>query len=573
MQKNERCDTYDQICDRHEQEHSAFKALNPIEQARHQVKDRIRYAADPWAFLCDCVFTLDQVSNNDVIKLFPSYLEYVEFLAQLWMREKLIAAPKSRRMICSWTFISLYTHNTIMNQGRMNGFVSKKDEDSAELVARAEFIYKHIPEWRIPKAMLPELKNGKISKKPAVMEFENIYSKIVGYPQGADQLRQFTHSGLLFDEWAFWDKAQSSYSSAKPTIDGGGRLTGISSRSPGFFKKIVFDQLDSYDLTFPEKPPMKPLRPMEGIEIWRNPKNKFVVIDLHYTADPKKRGELWRESVRSSMPARDFEMEYEKSWQTFEGKPIYTDYKRKTHISHETLKPEPAIPLLIGWAFGLSPTAILVQLEGRRLKVLKEFIESDGSISKLSTSVWNWLIANMPQWFQYQDDMIINWAAPEGFERTETDERTCIEVLRTCGDLKHPEKRIGFRNIRPGPLTLESRHKAVENYLTAIYGEGPGLLISEPDCPTLIEGFSGGYRYPEKSGTVEPINIAPLKNKYCYPHNALQFVAAGSSQIRKSYRFEKEIPIPFYGFQTQSTDIEKKDLNPFKKDSQKSGGL
>jgi len=324
--------TADSIHEEHDREYAAFKALSGPEQVREQIRMRAFYAANPWDFLRDCVFTLDQVSQNDAIKPFPAYLEYVEFLARLWQRERLLAIPKSRRMICSWTFISLYTHDTIFNSGRFNAFVSKKEDDSGELVARAEFIFKHIPEWRIPKALLPVLKNGKMSKQPPVLEFEEIHSKIQGFPQGADQMRQFTLSGMLFDEWAFWEEAQASYSASKPTLDGGGRLTGISSRSPGFFKKIVFDQFDAADLTFRETPPVPSKRPLEGVEVWRNPKNRFVVCDLHYTADPAKRGEAWRTAIKESMPIRDFLMEYERSWQTFEGKPVYADFNRSIHV-------------------------------------------------------------------------------------------------------------------------------------------------------------------------------------------------------------------------------------------------
>ena len=523
----------------------------------------MHYATDPWAFLRDCVFTLDQVSNDSAIKAFPSYLEYIEFLAKLWLREPLLAVPKSRRMICSWTFISLYMHDTIMRSGRFNAFVSKKEDDSGDLISRAEFIYKNIPEWRIPRALLPVLKNGKMSKQPPVLEFEDIYSKIQGFPQGSDQMRQFTLSGMLFDEWAFWDDAQASYSAAKPTLDGGGRLTGISSRSPGFFKKIVFDQLEAQDLTFAEKPPVATSRPMEGVEMWRNPKNKFVVVDLHYTADPKKRGDAWRERIKSSMPSRDFAMEYERSWQTFEGKPVYADYNPTVHLSKVSLKPEPGLPLLIGWDFGLTPAAVLVQLEGRRLRILKEFVESNGSISKLGPVVWNYIRTNMLTWFHNQDSMILNWIDPAGFQRAQTDERTCAEILRTCGDLKHPEKRIGFRNVRPGPVTWEKRRKSVEDYLTAIYGEGPGLLISESDCPLIVEGFGGGYRYAENAINIEPTKIAPLKNKYSHPHDGLQYVAAGASELRRSYGFA-EIPVPSYGFQTSGNETPGQEHNPWK---------
>ena len=530
-----RLSSLDEVLAKHERDLFAFQGLTGPEQARFQLRERARYARDPWSFLTDCTFTLDQVSHDAPIKPFPVQLEYLEYLTALWNAEKLLAIPKSRRMTCSWLFISLFTHDTLFNPGRFNGFVSKKEDDSSELVARAEFICEHIPEWRIPRALLPAIKNGRMSKQPPLLEFPDINSKIQGFPMGADQLRQFTFSGLLFDEWAFWEGAQKAYSSAKPTLDGGGRLVGISSRSPGFFKKIVFDQLDALDLSFREIPPVAAKRPIEGVEVWRNPKNRFVCVDLHYTANPAKRGDAWKNTVKQSMPRRDFEMEYEKSWSTFEGQPVYGDFNKTLHVSQSTLKPEPGIPLLLSWDFGLTPACILAQLVGKQLRIYKEFIETNGSISKLAPVVMNYLNINYQNWMH--DGKLYSFIDPAGLQRKDTDESTCAGVLR----------KLGFQDIRPGPVNWEPRRKAVDDFLTKTYGDGPAFIIDEGGCPILIEGFAGGYRYPEKALEVEPTSIRPVKDKYSHPHDALQYLCAGATQLRKAYNID--LPLPSYGFQ------------------------
>ena len=129
---NTTLDPLDIILERNERELYAFKALNGAEQARFQAGMRRYYHQNKWAFLEQCVLTLDQVSQNNPIKPYPSYLEYLKFLTKLWEKERLIAAPKSRRMFCSWNFISLYLHDTIFNAGRFNGFVSKKEDDAGD---------------------------------------------------------------------------------------------------------------------------------------------------------------------------------------------------------------------------------------------------------------------------------------------------------------------------------------------------------------------------------------------------------------------------------------------------------
>jgi hypothetical protein len=321
-------------------------------------------------------------------------------------------------------------------------------------------------------------------------------------------------------------------------------MTLISSRSPGFFKKIVFDKLDAQDLTFKEIAPVPVKHPMEGVEVWKNPLNEFVVVDLHYTANPRKRGTEWKEAVRRSMPIRDFLMEYEKSWQTYEGKPVYEDFNPTLHVVRGTIEPEPGLPLLLGWDFGLTPACVLCQLVGHQLRVLEEFIESDGSILKLAPKVLSHLNVNYPEWGHGIDAKVISFIDPAGSQRSQVDEKTCMQSLRTAG----------FRKIVPGPVDWESRRQAVEQWLIKVSGKGPAFIVSDEGCPVLIEGFNGGYQYPKNSIEIEPNNIQPVKNKFSHPHDGLQYVCWGATFKQKQYG-RSEAPAastqsaPSYGFQ------------------------
>ena len=250
----------------------------------------IRYRTDPIAFLSECCFTKDQTNKLEPIKLMPMEWEYLRLWSKIWVKYRLLAAPKSRRMTMSWTTIGLYLWDTMFNPVRDQAFVSKKEDDAGDLVRRAEFIFDHIPEDKIPRRLLPKKETR---AKPAALIFPELDSKIQGFPMTADQLRQFTFSGILGDECAFWEDAQKFYSAAYPTIEGGGRMTLISSRSPGFFQRLVFDALDhDGDIDEENTPPkMYPLGD-ESVTCWVNPKNKFFIFDVHYTANPRKRGDF-----------------------------------------------------------------------------------------------------------------------------------------------------------------------------------------------------------------------------------------------------------------------------------------
>lgn len=194
--------------------------------------------SDPWEFL-KCVRTKDQVDVSRPIKYFPVHLDYLRLYVRVWQKERLLAIPKSRRMKLSWTTIALYTWDTLFHIGRHNAFVSKKEDDSDELVKRAHFICENLDYERIPKELLPKWKYTQNS-----LVLPEIDSQIQGFPSGADQMRQYTLSGIFLDECGFWPEAEKAFSAAYPTAEGGGRITAVSSANPSFFQRLCFDTID-----------------------------------------------------------------------------------------------------------------------------------------------------------------------------------------------------------------------------------------------------------------------------------------------------------------------------------------
>lgn len=198
---------------------------------------------DPWEFLKG-VRTLDQVDLKNPIKPFPIHRKYLKLFVRVWERERLILVPKSRRMSMSWTNISLITWDCMFHGGRSWAMVSKKESDSDELIKRCDFILKNLDHDIIPKQIIPKFEcvYGKLT-------FPEISSYMQGFASGADQLRQFTFSGIFGDEMAFWEDAEKMFAASFPTIEGkngeeGGRFVGVSSGAPGFFERMVFDKLD-----------------------------------------------------------------------------------------------------------------------------------------------------------------------------------------------------------------------------------------------------------------------------------------------------------------------------------------
>jgi len=497
-----------------------------------------RFRDNPWEFLSHCVFTHDEVDPINPIKAYPSHLEYLHFLVLMWMTKKKLAITKSRRLTVSWTFIALGLWDCIFHKGRSWAFVSKKEEDSKELVQRAKFIYDHIPVSMITPDLLPKLKRGEMQSSPPVMEFENIYSKIMGFPSGGNQLRQRGFSGILEDECAFWEDAEAAYASAKPTVDGGGRMVMVSTRYPGFFKKIVYDQLDEKDLNFAEIAPAPSKSPMEGIEVWENPRNGFTIIDLSYRANPAKRDPVFESELRRSLPLHLFNMEYGKSWASFEGRSVYEDFNSSLHFVYREPDFWLGLPLLIGWdSSGLTPAVVFAQLQEEKLVVFREIIGSGMGATRFVPFV----AEQIRMQFEQVTDLskqTISFFDPAGFKKNEITEQTYLQTMIAGG----------FKNIRPGPMTWEKRREAVTKRLVGLANKEPKIVVYEKGCPILAAGFKGGYRYSDNVANLEPDKVRPLKDIHSHPQDALQYLVGGLESYRREGHYNK-IPTPHYSFQ------------------------
>lgn len=193
------------------------------------------YHTNPWAMVEDgLIWTLDGTDLLNPVKQFPDQ-PWLKEITMRWMEERFIAVVKSRRMLISWLFCFLHTWLMMFREGASIYFVSQKEEKSDELVKRCTFIYDHIPE----SEMLKPASKATYCK----LAIPGLSSFIMGIPEGARQLAQYTGTALFFDEFAHWDYARETFMAAKPTTEGGGKITLVSSPREGFYKELCFDMI------------------------------------------------------------------------------------------------------------------------------------------------------------------------------------------------------------------------------------------------------------------------------------------------------------------------------------------
>jgi phage FluMu gp28-like protein len=194
------------------------------------------WSQDPWKWVKDCCYTMDEADEGKT-KKFPDK-EYLAYICTVWMQQNILAIPKTRRMMLSWIMLALHLWAALFHPQLAVFIQSKKEKDSAFLMSdeRLMFIYNHLPiEYNWPKII--KKNGGPDGVGYSYIKFSNsTYIMAVG--QGADQMRGYTASYVMLDEMAFWEQAEASWGSLKPTIQGGGKVALISSAGPGFFQRI-----------------------------------------------------------------------------------------------------------------------------------------------------------------------------------------------------------------------------------------------------------------------------------------------------------------------------------------------
>jgi len=267
----------------------------------------------------------------------------------------------------------------------------------------------------------------------------------------------------------------------------------------------------------------KHLFPSRGIEIWRNPKNRFVVFQLHYSADPEKVDSKEIQEIKSSMPSRRFKQEYELQWDSYEGLSVFADWDINLHGNKMDIIPYVGLPLLLGFDFGLTPACLVCQLQEDTLCCLKEFTAINMGAKRFVAWLVPQLRVSFPLWQDHAKDFLV-FIDPSGEARKDTDEGTCAKII----------DENGFRNIIPGPVSWEERKSAVDHWLTRRTKNGLCFQVSLPNCPVLVRGFQGGYRYDDKVLELEPNKLRPKKDIHSHIQDCLQYVASRILTTRPS---------------------------------------
>lgn len=207
------------------------------------------------------------------------------------------------------------------------------------------------------------------------------------------------------------------------------------------------------------------------------------------------------------------------------GKPVYPEWNDTLHC--KAINPIQGVPLDIGLDFGLTPAAVITQVDSRgRLLVLDEMCGEDMAIRQFLQDVLiPQLVKVYPQWWAKRNaetPMVRCFGDPAGAQKSQADEKTCFQEVRAAGLRINPGKTNGF----------VARRSAVAWFMSKLTNGQP-MLLMDPCCGVLRKGFNGGYKYRRIQVTGEErYTEEPMKNQYSHPHDALQYVAMESGGVQ-----------------------------------------
>lgn len=233
-----------------------------------------------------------------------------------------------------------------------------------------------------------------------------------------------------------------------------------------------------------------------------------------------------------------------------EGKPVYHEFSDTAHVAD--LEPIPGFPLHIGIDFGLTPAAVIAQMDALgRIYILDEMCLQDAGAANLREQLSRRLA------LQYPGHKVATMTGdPGGNVKSQNDEKTAMSILNANGFQCKPAEnnRFGYRR------------DAVARTLTRMIDGKPGVLINRT-CLVLRAGLSGKYHY-KKVGVVSTAtatgdiiyNSEPAKNFESHICEAMQYLCLGLGEGRAmlqpegSTRHEARKPgVVFGGFRGRRT--------------------
>ena len=580
-----------------EREEAYLKALEEEIKIADELDARCR--EDGYFWLVNYVYTFDEHSVfDDQIKLFPDVRQQdgkqpFKIIWDVLKTSPRIICIKSRQIMQTWIHGAETLHTALYGGSAVRLPVQSETQELANaLLERIVFMYSMLPVWMKERHPLRERPTASKLKIAPPKGMKGPGSLIVAVPQGAHKLRSFTNTKVFMDEGAFQPECRDAIRGSRPTITGGGRLHIVTTVNG---QEVCYELFTDQPATVPRNKLGTRLieeHPCKGVWVRRN-RNGWTALELDYCMLPWRdpdtpEGKAWEEEEKGSMPASDWEREYKRSFDTYDGTPVYgSEFKPGIH-SQEKIEFRDDWPVFRGWDYGYTRPACLIgqitssgqircvyELLGKNVPiqvfadivlwvtgqnlsrgpgVSPDFVRDDDAwlkrqqekardihdrrLQKIIEAVDNRCIEgvsrfeDLPRFTQLASAKFLDYDDPAGKQHNALSEKTARDILNARGIYPTPGEERAKRRV---DIT---RERLLPNANTT----EPMLIVSEEHCPILYTGLRSGYRYPEEKYGRDTSSV-PVKDGF-YEHlvNALEYVVTARTFIEQESYGKPELP-------------------------------
>ena len=194
-----------------------------------------------------------------------------------------------------------------------------------------------------------------------------------------------------------------------------------------------------------------------------------------------------------------------------DGTPYYNGFKETWHTGEfDWIKSK---PLICGWDFGFHhPAVVFTQIDLQDRWVWnRELMGNDITIDKFCDQVKEYINIHFP------GANCVHYGDPAVIQKTDKSEKTSWEICYGKGF-----------NIIYKTSTYRERKEIIEQHLSTLIGGKPKILLDRRYCKTAVDGFLGGYHYPQRKPGMEFTDKfeQPYRDGY-YEHimNAAEYIA------------------------------------------------
>lgn len=188
------------------------------------------------------------------------------------------------------------------------------------------------------------------------------------------------------------------------------------------------------------------------------------------------------------------------------GKPVFPMFTKDLHVSKNTLRFDPTLPLVAGYDPGMQSAVILGQQDKwGSVRILTELVLEDYSTDRMISEQLKPLLARK---FPKCEFLVV--PDPASGNRSQASNTSVMKELK-----KHFEVKVDTDN------KIESRLAPAQYYMMRRTNGGEGLQI-DPSCVRLIRALNGGYKYTLTKGDVK--KEVPDKNMHSHPADAFTYL-------------------------------------------------